>query len=438
MGLRAAIMLGTYNAVSRVGWSGLLALTRTGLVGRKWRLHERTGNYDAVESESAGPGVWIHAASVGEVKAAGALAKALARHLSGPRILLSVLTTTGVDSARDKTPEVDAIVQAPVDLRGPLRNAFSRFNPSLLLLVETEIWPNMILESAMRGTAVAIVSAKITAGSFRRYKLVRPLMDHVLSAVACVCAQSEADRERFCSLGLDPAKVRVTGDIKLDAELPEQHKPAPAWLPEILGEKHGWLFCAGSTRPGEEETLGRAVLMAAGRLGDGLTTVIAPRHVARGESVCDGLKRLGLTVALKSRFSGDGWRGSGGPRVLVLDTMGELGAIYAACELAFVGGTLAPFGGHNLAEPAALGVPVLFGPHVEKTQEVAQSLVVSGGGLTVSTAEELAARLADLLIDVKERSRRGQAARAAVKSLQGATNRTLQFLEELSVLPCRR
>jgi 3-deoxy-D-manno-octulosonic-acid transferase len=437
---RAALMLGAYNAMSELAWLGLCTLARTGLVGENWRLDQRTGHYEMARGLRQGKsgrsfGLWIHAASVGEVRAAGALARSLSEYVPGDRVLLSVLTTTGLDSARQKLPQVDAIVQAPVDLKGPVGRVLSWFDPSLLLLVETEIWPNMILEASRRGAAVAAVSAKISHRSYKRYRLVRPLMRHVLSALACVCAQTEEDADRYRGLGMAPGKVRVTGDVKLDAELPEKPPAAPDWLPDVLGEGSKWLFCAGSTRRGEEETLGRAVLIAAESLGDGLTFVLAPRHIQRARSVFCMLREWGFNAAMKTTLGSEGWTGGAGPRALVLDTMGELAGVYTGCDVAFVGGTLSPHGGHNLAEPAGVGVPVFFGPHVDKILTVARPLLESGGGLMISGSEDLAAGLKRLLLDTEERARRGAAARGVIRSLQGATKRTLDFLAESGVLP---
>jgi 3-deoxy-D-manno-octulosonic-acid transferase len=293
----------------------------------------------------------------------------------------------------------------------------------------------MILESARRGTSVAVVSGKISHNSYQRYRLARPMMRHLLSEVTCVAAQTEADMSRFCALGLDPRRARVTGDIKLDAELPQKPPTAPDWLPEVLEGGHRWLLCAGSTRPGEEEAVARGALIAADSLGEGLTVIIAPRHIQRAEAVDASLRSLGFDVVRRTTLPSNGWKGQG-PRALVLDTIGELGGVYPQCDVAFVGGTLSPHGGHNLAEPAAVGVPVLFGPHVEKTSTTAESLVASGGGLMVSGAEELGAHLARLLSDSSERARRGAAARDAIESLQGATERTVQFLRESGALPC--
>jgi 3-deoxy-D-manno-octulosonic-acid transferase len=431
--------MGAYNAVSEIAWVSLNALARVNLVGREWRLDQRAGRYDIPQSPADGsdrssPGVWIHAASVGEARAAGALAGSLSKRMPDVRVMLSVLTTAGLDSARKKTPEIGEIVQAPVDLKGPVRRTLSWFDPSLVVFIETEIWPNMIVEPRKRGASTAIVSGKISQRSFERYKLVSPLVEHVLSSVTCVAARTEADKERFCRLGLDPAKVRVTGDVKLDAELPAAPPEVPSWLHGIAGEAHGPLFCAGSTRPGEEEEVARAVLSARRILGEGPVVVIAPRHIERAASVCESLERLGFQTARRSELTPSGWKTGPGPRALVLDTIGELTGVYAGCDVAFVGGTLAPHGGHNVAEPAAVGVPVLFGPHVSNTLIAAERLTESGGGIMVSGSQELSAKLIELLSDSEERRRRGAAAREAIRSLQGAAERTVDFLEESGAL----
>jgi 3-deoxy-D-manno-octulosonic-acid transferase len=426
-------MLGVYNAMYRAAYAGVYPAVRAGLVGADWRWDERTGRYPQLPNID-GYRVWVHAASVGETKAAAVLVKALRQRFPDLRFVVSAITPAGWETARKVLPAAEAVVQAPVDLRGPVRRALSWFDPALLIVVETEIWPNMALECHRRGTKLVIASAKLSGRSYGRYRYIRPLMKYVLSNITCVAAQSDLDRDRLCDLGLERSRVRVTGDIKLDSQDGEALPEGPRWL---AGLRSGGelLFVAGSTRPAEEEIVGRALLEAGGRGSSRIISVIAPRHMDRCSEVAGRLEKMGLNVARRSSLKEQGWGGGNGPKVLVLDTIGELAGVYTGCDIAFVGGTLAPFGGHNLAEPAAAGVPVLFGPSLESVRNVADALVAGGGGSVVENAGDLASELASLASDTETRKRRGTAAREALESLRGAVGRTLDFFFESGVLP---
>lgn len=434
-GLGAGIMLGVYNAMYRTAYAGIYPAVRAGLVGSGWRWDERTGNYPPLR-EASGGRVWVHAASVGEVKAAAVLIDGLRERYADLRIVLSAITPAGWDVAREAVPTAEAVVQAPVDLRGAVKRGLSWFDPQLLIVVETELWPNMALECRRRGTKLAVASAKISARSYSRYRYIRPLMKYVLSSMHSVAAQSELDKERLCGLGLDESRVRVTGDIKLDSRGGGPSEK-PRWLTALMREGD-LLFVAGSTRPGEEGILGRALLTLKDELRRRLITVIAPRHMDRCGEAADKLAAMGLNVVRRSALPGGIPSGEAGTRVLVLDTLGELAGAYSAADFAFVGGTLAPFGGHNLAEPAAAGVPVLFGPSLETVRPVADALLEGDGGSVVVDAGELASALTDMSADAAGRRRRGIAAREAIESLRGAVRRTLDFFEESGALPPAR
>jgi 3-deoxy-D-manno-octulosonic-acid transferase len=432
-GVGAGIMLGLYNALGRTAYAGVYPAVRAGLVGADWRWQERTGHYPPLQ-KAEGKRVWIHAASVGESKAAAVLVEGLLERHPGLRLVVSTITPAGWETARQSMPDAEAVVQAPVDLRGPVRRALSWFDPSLFVVVETEIWPNMALECHRRGTKLVMASAKLSGKSYGRYRYIRPLMKYVLSSIVCVGAQTEVDRERLCGLGLDESRARVTGDIKLDSRAADVPPDPPGWLSLVAGDGD-LLFTAGSTRPGEEEIVGKALLEIGGGLEKRLVTVVAPRHIDRCSEVTGNLRKMGLNVARRSSLERDGWSGGPGPRVLVLDTIGELVGVYTKSDFVFVGGTLAPFGGHNLVEPAMAGVPVLFGSSLESVRTVADALIAHGGGAGVAGAGALTSELTNLSLDRDEKIRRGQAASAAIKTLRGAVGRTLDFFEEAGVLP---
>lgn len=426
-GVRAGVMLGAYNALYRAAYSGVYPAVRTGIVGTDWRWDERMGRYPALDN-ATGARVWVHAASVGEAKSAAVLVAALFDRLPDLRLVVSTVTPAGWKTAREAIPHAETVVQAPIDLRGPVKRALSWFDPSLFIIVETEIWPNMILECSRRGTPVAMASAKISRKSYGRYRYIRPLIRYVLSAVSCVAAQTEVDRDRLYELGLERSKALVTGDLKLDARTKPDESAAPAWLSQVMGSR--FLFVAGSTRPEEEEIIGRALLKIEGDV----FSIIAPRHISRCGAVAGRLSGMGLDVALKSTLESEGWGSGARPRVLVLDTIGELAGVYRECDFAFVGGTLAPYGGHNLAEPASCGVPVLFGPSFESVRTVAGALIEFGGGIQVTNEDTLAVAIRGLLLDPSERGRRGEAASKTIASLGGAAGRTLDFFDGAGIL----
>jgi 3-deoxy-D-manno-octulosonic-acid transferase len=432
-GLAAGALLGAYNAVYKAAYLGLWPAVRSGLVGEDWRWEERMGQYPPIRGAGPGPRIWMHAASVGETKSASALARALLARDPDSRLVVSTMTAAGFKSAGRLVQGAEAVVQAPVDLRGPVRRALSWFDPSLFIVVETEIWPNVILECNRRGTPLAMASAKVSDRSYHRYAYVRPLMRYVLSGVACAAAQTGRDRDRLCRLGLEPDNVEVTGDLKLDAQVDGSDVTPPAWLSAAREGRR--LIAAGSTRPGEEEAIGRALLAARDAVGATVIAVVAPRHIERCPDVARRLRELGLKVVLRSALGGSATRAGDRLDVVLLDTIGELAGVYPGCDIAFVGGTLAPHGGHNVAEPAAAGVPVLFGPSVESVRIVAEALVASGGGAMVTGVESLAGEIAKLLSDSVERARRAEAAARTVESLRGAAVRTVQLFERYGMLP---
>jgi 3-deoxy-D-manno-octulosonic-acid transferase len=266
-----------------------------------------------------------------------------------------------------------------------------------------------------------IASGRLSARSFPRYRRARPLLRRVLAGVAAIGARSEGDAERFVALGADPARVSVTGDLKLE---PEPTRDLAPELEAALGKLP--LFVAGSTHPGEEETALEA-LAAAEAQGRALALVLALRHVARAPAVA-ALAR-GRRVVLRSALPAPSLRPGD---VLVLDSLGELGAVYARARAAFVGGTLAPgIGGHDLAEAAHAGAPVLFGPGTESTAGVAELLLASGGGERVADARELGRALGLLMAGASAASERGAKARGALASQRGATARTIALLERV-------
>lgn len=394
---------------------------------RKVSLRERMGQGRLRQGPQP---VWVHAVSVGEVQAAAGLIKLLRERDPKRPVLLTMATATGRQRARElyRDPMVEQRF-APFDLPGAARRFLQRERPCLAVLLETELWPNLLFACARKQLPVALVSARLSERSLRRYGSFAPgLIRRTLRLLAQVAAQSEEDAQRFVALGADPAVVKVAGNVKFDFALPaDLEARARSLRGRWIGTRRAWV--AGSTHSGEE-----AVLLDAHRRLEALQSlpgekpllVLAPRHPERFESVAQWLEREGLRFV---RRSDPGAQLAPDTQVLLLDTLGELLAFYALGEVAYVGGSLVPIGGHNLLEPALLGKPVLGGPHHFNSPEAAARLMGCGALRIVHDAGELATALAMLLKDPDESARLGAAGREAVERNRGAAARSLALLE---------
>jgi 3-deoxy-D-manno-octulosonic-acid transferase len=384
-----------------------------------WRigLAERLGAHRA--AAGARP-IWLHGASAGEVRAAARLARALAAR--GAALAGSATSLAGRTLWRELAPGVPSGF-APLDHPWCVARALDRVSPRALVLVETELWPVWIGLAHARGVPVAIVSARIGDRSFPRYARLRPLVKRLLARVDGIGARSARDAERFVALGADQARVSVTGDLKLEAD--EAEAPLARDLAERLGDVP--LIVAGSTHPGEEQAA-LAALAAAEAAGLPAALVLAPRRVERADEVL-ALAR-GRRVRARSVPDSAPLRPG---EVLVLDTLGELPALWARASVAFVGGSLAPgVGGHNLLEPAQCARLVLHGPHVENVREAAQLLAGCGAGQRVADAPDLARAVVGALRDPERTRALGAAGRAALEANRGALARTLGLIERLA------
>jgi 3-deoxy-D-manno-octulosonic-acid transferase len=313
---------------------------------------------------------------------------------------------------------------APYDLPGCIRRCLARLRPRLLILIETELWPNMLHEAGRAGLPVLIASARISERSSRIYRRLPSLMRGALERNVWVGAQTAADLARFAAMGVMPQRLTVVGNIKFDRILPADiHERGAQWRAYYAAGRPVWV--AGSTHPDEEAI----VLEAHRQLRAGhprALLILAPRHPARFTATAAAIAAKGFQY---SRRSGAGSQGP--PDVLLLDSIGELLEFYAAADVAFVGGSLVPVGGHNLLEPAALGVPVVSGPEQFNSPDVARALAEQGALITVHDANELAAALASLIGDPDRRARKGDAARLAMDSHRGALAKLLRLTQAL-------
>lgn len=366
-------------------------------------------------------GLWIHGASVGEARIVGALAREIRRRRPALPLSASAVTRTG-RAMIPQVPEVDAALFLPLDFRSVQRRAFDALRPGGVVLVETEIWPNLLAEAARREIPSCLVNARLAPERLSRYRLLASLYGPALTHLAAVGAASDAEAERFAALGVPERALVVTGNVKFDL-------PAPASDPAPLRARFGLspdrpVVVAGSTAAGEDPLVLRAFVEVR-RSHPGLFLVLAPRHPERVPGAMERIAALGLTShTLSARVDAR----AGGADVLVVDTLGELSGLYALGAASFVGGSLVPVGGHNLLEPVAAGSPVLFGPHVGHVAEVAAALEACGAGGRVGDPEALAQAIARLIGDPAERDRRVGAGRAWLALHRGALARSVDLV----------
>ena len=391
--------------------------------GYRENLRERWGFGRRV----APGGVWLHAVSVGEVQACAPLVGALRR--SHPQLPLTVttFTPTGAARARALFGDVAEVRYVPFDLPGAVRRFFRRVEPRLAVIFETELWPNLYRECRRRRVPLVLASARISERSLGRYRRLGALFTDAVSSAAIVAAQGAGDAARFKALGASPESTHVTGNIKFDFELPAGLAERGRRLRRVYAARRA-LWVAGSTHEGEEAAVLEAQRLVRSRHAQALV-VIAPRHPARFDAVAALLTTAG--VACVRRSDGEDAAGAADAEVLLLDSLGELLEFYAAADVAFVGGSLVPVGGHNLLEPAALGVPVLTGPNNFNGAEVARLLTARGAASIVANAAELGARVSALLGDAAERERIGTLGRDCVEASRGALARLLELIEPL-------
>jgi len=382
-------------------------------------LSERLGS---VSCPVDGP-VWVHGASVGEALASVRLIEEL--EARGRNVVASVATETGRQALERALPELTCIL-APIDHPWCVERALKRIAPSALVLIETELWPFWIAAAKRRGVPVLVASGRLSDRSFPRYRRLRWLLMKTLRRLDAVGARSPLDAERFAALGVPRERIRVTGDLKLE---PRSDGTALATdLVRALSEVQ--IFVAGSTHEGEE---GAAVeVLAACRARElPVALVLAPRHPERLVAVEHELLAAGHSVIRRSELDG---RVLASGNILLLDTIGELAAIYSAAAVAFVGGTLVPIGGHNLLEPLFAGCPVLFGPHVNEVRTLAELAQASGAGVGVENTAALVASAVELLENSEVRRGRGMGAKAFLEEHRGGAVRIANLIDEVAPL----
>ncbi|CDH47302.1 Three-deoxy-D-manno-octulosonic-acid transferase domain protein [Candidatus Contendobacter odensis Run_B_J11] len=393
--------------------------------GHRQRWRERLGFIPSLPTGS----LWLHAVSVGETRAALPLIRALQTRYPDLPLLVTTTTLTGSRQVREALGEQVHHVYAPYDLPGAVARFLRNSQPRLAVIMETELWPNLLRQCAMAGVPTVIANARLSERSARGYARIHRLTALMLRDITLIAAQAEADAERFRALGAP--RVRVTGNLKYDLPLPKTLLEQGRVLRrDVLGENR-LVWIAASTHAGEDEPVLDAFAILRRRWPD-LLLMLVPRHPERFDGVAAQCRQRGFPTVRRSEQRPC----APGSAVFLGDSMGELLRFYAAADLAFVGGSLVATGGHNVLEPALLGLPVLFGPHMFNFTEAGERLLAANAAWQIANAAELAVAVERLLTDPERRQAAGQRGRAVVECHRGALATLLACIEEQ--LPCRR
>ncbi len=383
------------------------------------RWSERYASYPATSTSAP---LWLHAVSVGEVNAAAPLADRLLRDHPGLTLVVTTITPTG--SERVKALWGDAVVHVylPYDLPGAVSRFLDHFRPALALIVETELWPNLLFGCRDRGIPTHILNARLSARSLRGYRVLAPLIRRALQSVRLVAAQSSEDGKRFVRLGAPASSVVVTGNLKFDMAPVDFHR----FVEEFARARgcDGPVWIAASTHEEEEQPVLEAHRALLKQFPDAML-LWAPRHPERFRAVAQRAREAGLNVATRSEHA----LPRANSRVFVIDTLGELSRFYACAQVAFVGGSLQPIGGHNLLEPAATGTAILTGPHLHNFVDIAKRLREAGAMRVVEEAGQLTSVLQEVLADEAARLHMSTNARRLLDQGRGALERTLALIE---------
>ncbi len=387
------------------------------------RWGERFGRVPALPGDQRT--VWIHAVSVGEVQAALPLVRALR---SGGRDLCIVVTTTtptGQERVRQALGNSVLHRYAPYDLPASVRRFLARVHPQLVIIMETELWPNILHQCSRQRIPVLLANARLSERSAASYRRVARTARQMLAGVSCIAAQTRQDAARLVSLGARPDRVRVTGNTKFDVRLPASLCEEAQVLRRCFGVDRG-VWIAASTHDGEERQVLQAFKTVREALPDSLL-VIVPRHPDRAASVATLARKSGHVTVMRSESPASCADAS----VFIGDTLGELPLFYAASDVAFVGGSLVREGGHNMLEPAALGIPVIFGPYVHDVVEISERLAQAGAGRKIQNKGELGAAVIEFMQDANLRHVAGQRGREFVEKNRGALTLVMELVDEL-------
>jgi 3-deoxy-D-manno-octulosonic-acid transferase len=405
----------------------LVRLTWRGLSNPDYwrRIPERFGFITPLSTPRV---IWIHAVSVGEVRAAVPLVRELSARYPDYPLLITTMTPTGSAQVRVLFNGKVAHCYAPYDYPAVVRRFLDRTRPVMAIVMETELWPNIFHECRARSIPVFVTNVRMSESSMRKYQRFASLARSTLRQVSRFAAQSRADAERLLTLGADPESVTVTGSIKFELNTGASMRESAEVLRLAWGQDRP-LWLAASTHQGEEE----AVLAALAQLKRhkrfaNMLLVLVPRHPERFAAVARLCRKSGFRIALRSETPG---AVPADVEILVGDTMGELQLFFGAADVAFIGGSLVPTGGHNLLEASAVGKPVVFGPHMFNFQEISQMTLERGAGVQIQAPSGLAAAVSDFLGNANRRDSAGEAGRKMVEENRGALAANMRLIEQL-------
>lgn len=422
-----ALLYGIYNCAATLAFVvGLLFVPLLALAGERFRkgLAQHVGLYPRAVKDSlrGSQPVWIHAASVGEVRSAACLIEELRTQFPQRKIIASTFTYAGNRLARQVLP-AHAVIVLPLDVSWIVRRTLRIFQPSIIIFLETEIWPNLLRIAGRQGIPLLLLSGRLSSRSLKKYLRFRFFFQRVVRCFAALGMQTNEDAERMSLLGAEQEKITVTGSLK---QAPSTNEGTAQGLSRGSGAaaqnfRDGPLWVVGSSHRGEEEIVLAAYAVLKRRFPD-LRMVLAPRHPERFAEVEKLLAGAGIDFEKKTQTNGSR---SFRKDVLLLDTIGDLFHFYALADVAFVGGSLVDAGGHNILEPARCHIPVLFGPHMANFRSLAAGMKARGGGIEVCGCDDLIRELADLLSNGERRKRMGDQAYQVSLGDEGVVERSL-------------
>ncbi|MCM2264968.1 MAG: 3-deoxy-D-manno-octulosonic acid transferase [Desulfuromonadales bacterium] len=371
--------------------------------------------------------IWVHAVSVGETRAVSPLLRALRHRYPDAVLLLSHVTETGREVALT-IPEVDHCIFFPFDLSWVVRRALRRISPAIVVLMETEIWPNFVRAAHLQGVPIIVVNGRISDRSLPRYRMAGKLLQPILAEVTAFCMQTAQDARRIRLLGATPEQIMVSGNLKFDMPEPQVASSSQAQLlHEFRLPADSLVWVAGSTHAGEEKLVAEVYRQLL-EIHSQLFLVLVPRRPERARQVGEELAKMNLRHVLRTAIDGDTQPLQAGD-VLLVDTVGEMLTFYAMADIVFVGGSLVPVGGHNILEASLLNKPVIYGPHMQNFKEIAGLIRKAQGGLTVADRDDLYHQVRLLIENPAERQRLGENGHNLLLQNRGATERTMAVID---------
>jgi 3-deoxy-D-manno-octulosonic-acid transferase len=376
------------------------------------------------------PRIWFHAVSVGEVVALAPLVHRVKELIPHASIVISTGTETGQDKARDSIPQADGFIYLPLDFPVFVNRVVEAIKPSLFVLMETELWPNLIHSLKKSGSMIALANGRISDRSFPRYKRLRVLFSRILERIDLYLMSSEVDAARIMEMGAPGDRIHITGNMKFDAALgdvPVQAEAEIRRMFDLAGSTE--VLVAGSTHPGEHEIVLDAFTALTSKYPD-LVLILVPRHVEKTPLILSAMKDRNMEAAYL-RSSVDSGERRNGRKTIIVDRTGELFRVFSVASCVFMGGSLVPKGGQNILEPAAWGKMVLFGPSMEDFREARDILLKTGAGIEVTGAADLAQRVDDILSDPSAARERAEQGRSTILSHVGSSQKNAGFLSSL-------